>query len=73
MKKRVLKKLRRELPKGYAETLAKTCGCTVQQIGRIFNQDRRDNFEVIKAAIRLKDEYQTQLSQEEIQLEKAIN
>lgn len=73
MKKRTLKKLRRELPKGYADTLSETCGCTVQQISKIFNQDRRDNFGVIKAAIQLKDEYQAKLLQEEKELEEAIN
>ena len=73
MKKRSLNKLRRELPKGYAETLAETCGCTVQQISKIFNRDRRDNFGVIKAAIQLKDEYKLQQLQEEKELEDAIN
>lgn len=56
MNKRLLKQLRKELPKGYAKILAQRCGCSEMQVLRIFNKSRDDNYGVIETAVELMKE-----------------
>lgn len=73
MKKHLLNRLRKSLPKGYAKTLAESCGCSEAQVGRIFEKTRPDNYGVIDAAIQLKSEYDLEKLDKEKKLQEAVN
>lgn len=55
-----LKKLRKELPKGYREILATAHGITPSHVDSIFN-GTRENLEVIKSAVVLAKSYKKEI------------
>jgi len=72
MKKTLLNQLKNKLPKGWSVILAERCGCSEAQVSRIFDKKRLDNFGVIQEAIKLKNETEAKIKEEEEMVELAV-
>jgi transcriptional regulator with XRE-family HTH domain len=62
MTKKELRILRKNLPKGYRDTLARQFNCTASYVDKVLS-GTRNNIEMIKAATKMAEDYKAEMDQ----------